>query len=578
LLIMTKPRDLATLGGGFTQSGTGAIQRTVENKLKDTVSVKDFGAVGDGATNDRAAIQAAYNYVANAGGGTISWPKASYIVNGTIYFGSNTRTDFGKSIITGNGSTLFTTGYVSGGVLVANTGTANTCDQSGFEGGTIYNTGGIAFRLTNFRFYSYLRDIVCFNVSQIVVGTTCFYSHYENLIYFGNTDFAQCSAATTSGNAVITVTNAVATTLSSGMEVCSQFVPSGTTITTVGAANSAGAGFASITLSTAATLTGADGSGNSGFIASLNPKALYEFSTANSDLYFKQCSAGSKFKGFQLNEINSCVFDSCDIESCGYGFVFTGGSGNNTFNGLHTESMFGYIWNYAGNTQGGSVYINGYNAFNIAGIITAGASGYVEGTLNIPRTNTPNPPYGFTNNGESWVDLSSPNAKMVVLGGGNDTNLKNASSPSTFLSHRGLKLPNIAQTDSKTLDWYEEGTFTPTIEGSTTAGAGTYTIQSGTFTRIGNRIFFTIRLGWSAHTGTGNILIAGWPATPALVYREIPAVASDLVYTVGKSLAISFGGASFTKASLVEHGASAAVANVAIDSAAEILVNGHYEL
>ena len=27
---MTKPRDLATLGGGFTQSGTGAVQRTVE--------------------------------------------------------------------------------------------------------------------------------------------------------------------------------------------------------------------------------------------------------------------------------------------------------------------------------------------------------------------------------------------------------------------------------------------------------------------------------------------------------------------------------------------------------------------
>lgn len=45
---MTKPRDLSNLGGGFIQSGTGAVQRTVENKLKDTVSVKDFGAVGDG--------------------------------------------------------------------------------------------------------------------------------------------------------------------------------------------------------------------------------------------------------------------------------------------------------------------------------------------------------------------------------------------------------------------------------------------------------------------------------------------------------------------------------------------------
>ena len=41
---MTKPRDLSNLGGGFIQSGTGAVQRTVENKLKDTVSVKDFGA------------------------------------------------------------------------------------------------------------------------------------------------------------------------------------------------------------------------------------------------------------------------------------------------------------------------------------------------------------------------------------------------------------------------------------------------------------------------------------------------------------------------------------------------------
>ena len=44
---MTKPRDLATLGGDFTQSGTGATLRTVENKLKDTVSVKEFADAVD---------------------------------------------------------------------------------------------------------------------------------------------------------------------------------------------------------------------------------------------------------------------------------------------------------------------------------------------------------------------------------------------------------------------------------------------------------------------------------------------------------------------------------------------------
>jgi hypothetical protein len=45
----------------FTQSGTGAAVRTVDSKLKDVVSVEDFGAVGDGTTNDRAAFTAAFN-------------------------------------------------------------------------------------------------------------------------------------------------------------------------------------------------------------------------------------------------------------------------------------------------------------------------------------------------------------------------------------------------------------------------------------------------------------------------------------------------------------------------------------
>lgn len=44
---------------GFRQVGPNSIARTVEQKLLDTVSVKDFGAVGNGIVDDTAAIQAA---------------------------------------------------------------------------------------------------------------------------------------------------------------------------------------------------------------------------------------------------------------------------------------------------------------------------------------------------------------------------------------------------------------------------------------------------------------------------------------------------------------------------------------
>jgi hypothetical protein len=54
----------------------------VQSKLRDTVSVKDFGAVGDGAADDTAAIQAAIDSLTN--GGTVYFPSGTYRVTASI--------------------------------------------------------------------------------------------------------------------------------------------------------------------------------------------------------------------------------------------------------------------------------------------------------------------------------------------------------------------------------------------------------------------------------------------------------------------------------------------------------------
>ena len=94
------PTNTDTLNGSlssaitYNQGGTGAQDRTVKAKLQETVSVKDFGAVGDGVTDDTTAIQAALDYVDTGSNqssiATVFIPAGTYVHTGiTISGGTN---------------------------------------------------------------------------------------------------------------------------------------------------------------------------------------------------------------------------------------------------------------------------------------------------------------------------------------------------------------------------------------------------------------------------------------------------------------------------------------------------------
>ena len=85
-------------GGGYLPAGAGAVATTVQSKLREFVSVKDFGAVGDGVANDGPAINACF---ADATVGSVYFPAGTYRTNAQISNNSKTaRGDgWGRTII-----------------------------------------------------------------------------------------------------------------------------------------------------------------------------------------------------------------------------------------------------------------------------------------------------------------------------------------------------------------------------------------------------------------------------------------------------------------------------------------------
>ena len=137
---------------------TGAVDRALDDRLGDTVSVKDFGAVGDGITDDSAAFNAAISALSTRGG-SVYVPTGNYKVLNlnidvrTLDFHGNRIGFFGDgpalSVLIGSSS--ISTSYVM--AVTANTTAAINSVIAGVSfrdlGFEISNALGTPFKLTN---------------------------------------------------------------------------------------------------------------------------------------------------------------------------------------------------------------------------------------------------------------------------------------------------------------------------------------------------------------------------------------------------------------------------------------------
>jgi hypothetical protein len=148
--------DLATFANGAAGSVARGTLNTLITRFQDVINVKDWGATGDGTTNDTAALQAALDYAhgttGSPHGGSIASGGAGVFLNRPVYFPP------GKYIITsaltmrsvrgahvfGAGRFTTTIQNTSGG----NVFTTNGCEYSRFEAMQLLTSStGVGFDL-----------------------------------------------------------------------------------------------------------------------------------------------------------------------------------------------------------------------------------------------------------------------------------------------------------------------------------------------------------------------------------------------------------------------------------------------
>ena len=99
------------VSSNFVQTGTGAVVRTAQDKMRENRTVRDYGAATDGTTNARPA------FVLADAVGPIIISEGNYLISSSITITNNVRFSEGAKLIIPTGVTVTFNGHVDAGIF-----------------------------------------------------------------------------------------------------------------------------------------------------------------------------------------------------------------------------------------------------------------------------------------------------------------------------------------------------------------------------------------------------------------------------------------------------------------------------